>query len=142
MNIQIRENKLNRVSDKEKSVEISLSDIGDYDSLVTAIGFETISSPTGSEDVLHSGDSIGDKYLVYGGNNNPIMNLILPEEGLYNIKIVAQNTITSNGEITTTNLNANGDLITTTSIGPVPVISYIKSGVIALEYDTADNVWS
>ena len=69
------------------------------------------------------------------------MVLTLPSEGDYNIKIVAKNTVTSDGDITTTNLNTDGDLVSTTTVGPVPVITYVKSNIINLTYNSSDNAW-
>jgi hypothetical protein len=141
MNIQIRENKNNNIINVDKVVEVNITDVGEYDNLETSLGFETISSPEGAGDILHSNDAEGDRYLGYGDTTTPELTITLPTEGVYSIKIVARNIVTSNGDVSTSHMSANGDIITSTTIGPVPVITYIKSNVIDLEYNTSDNDW-
>jgi hypothetical protein len=141
MNIQIRENINNRSKDQHKLIETNITNLGSYDISDTSLSFEVISSPDGIGEVMHSHNATNEKYLNYGSSTTPTLQLSLPDVGEYSIRILAKNIKSSNGEITTTIMNSDGELVNEISYGQVPSVTIFKSDPITLSYDPSNNAW-
>lgn len=139
MAIRIRQNNDNKISSQNKIIDVEYTGVDVIESL--NLKFVTVSSPTDAGELYHSNDTLGDSYLNYGSTGNASMQISLPIEGVYVLKILAEKITMVDGDITTVSLNAAGELIETITTGPIPSSEYFESGEVELVY-TSNYEWT
>jgi hypothetical protein len=141
MNIQIKENINNKVSNGDKVIDVRVVGDGSYDDIDVTWAFKIISSPAESNTVYHSGNAEGSSYLNYEPKLSPKINLSLSTEGTYEFKIIGRIKTTTVGDILVPILSAAGELVNRVETGDVPTLSYVESGIININYQSESDGW-
>lgn len=138
MNIQIREDVDNKLSNSKKKINVKIPT--DKQDLMEGITFSFWAMEYASGEIFHSGTANQNTFLNYGNTVEFDMELTLPAEGSYDIKIVAQELTISRIPKTVVSIDAEG--LTTEEIVDYDEVSYPESNssLIQLTYST-ENVW-
>jgi hypothetical protein len=131
--IKIKESSDNRVSEPNKKVNLKIVGTGVNSSITTTWSFISVTNPSANQ-ILHSIDGEEGVYLNYPDDQEPTMQISLPETGNYVIKGVARVEIPNEENVTHIYLDDSGNRVTNTALGIITTTKYVESANLSLNY--------
>lgn len=140
MNVLIRKQLNNTINNPIKTLDAKLvlgRELEDDETVIWS--FECMSN--NASDVTHSTNAPAGVYLYYSPSLTPEIQILLKNEGVFMVKMIAQITEMNDATINVASLDSEGNIIQTPTVVRKSNNTFLESNVIELIYST-DNEWT